>query len=188
MRIIGGKFKGHSFHHKINNKIRPTTDFVREAIFNIIQNRIELHGVKVLDLFAGTGILGIEALSRGAGFCHFVDKSQNSTKLISQFLYELNVDKSRYKITKSDVFSFLKTNTAQTTFDIIFSDPPYSSKLNQRLMKTEEIFKISREGTLLIAESSNREILEANENFTLIQKKEYGTTNIFIFMLSLNMR
>ncbi len=181
MRIVGGKFKGNLFKTKIPKNIRPTSDFVREAIFDTLSNFVEFNSTNVLDLFAGTGMLGIESLSRGANFCHFVDKDSDVVKIISSNLALLPIPKERYRITKADVFSFLRTYSGEIKFDLIFSDPPYNLPLNQKLLSSSNVNKIAKTGTLFVIELSQRTDLEVSTNFRVLRKKQYGDTLVYIF-------
>ncbi|MGC8748225.1 MAG: 16S rRNA (guanine(966)-N(2))-methyltransferase RsmD [Candidatus Kapaibacteriota bacterium] len=181
MRIIGGSFKGKSFKFKIPKQIRPTSDFAREAIFDTLQNIISLDRINVLDLFAGTGMLGIEALSRGASFCQFVDKTKSAINIISSNLSSLPIKNENYRITFADVFAFLRTYESEIKFELIFSDPPYGQALNSKLLGSNLIFKVARSGTIFVFESSPREILNENERIKLLRAKDYGDTSIYFF-------
>lgn len=179
MRIVGGNFKGKSFKYKIPRNIRPTSDFIREAIFDVLQNYIDLEGKNVLDLFAGTGIFGIEALSRGAKFCHFVDNNRKSLELITLNLKSLNIEKEKYKITLADALHFVKTYKNQLKFDLIFSDPPYNFGFNEKLISSESVDNISQNGTIFVLEVSRKEAIELSNKFILFNKKEYGDTIVY---------
>jgi len=118
LKINAGKFKGHKL--STHKNIRPVTSFVRTAIFNICQNKIE--NANFLDLFSGSGSIGLEALSRGAKFSTFVDKDLISVKTIKKNIKKLNVQNST-KVIYSDAIEFLKNN--HEIFDIISIDPPF---------------------------------------------------------------
>ena len=120
MRIISGEFGGRRIKIPRNLPIRPTTDQAKEGIFNIISNKVDLVGLKILDLFSGSGMVGLEFISRGAKVT-FVEKNVQCVKHISSTLNELNITS---KIIKQDVFKFL--SNCNSNFDIIFADPPYS--------------------------------------------------------------
>ncbi|ROL57346.1 16S rRNA (guanine(966)-N(2))-methyltransferase RsmD [Bacteroidetes/Chlorobi group bacterium Naka2016] len=181
MRVVGGKYKGKSFKAKVPKEIRPTSDFVREAIFDILQNFLTFDNITVLDLFAGTGLLGIESLSRGASFCHFVDKSKNAVNIIKDNLFSLQIEKEKYKVTNADVFSFLRHYEKPTKFDLVFSDPPYELELNSKLLESTLIFKIARNGTIFVFETSPKEVFKENARYKLLRQKDYGDTTIRFF-------
>jgi len=181
MRIVGGNFKGKKLQKRISKNIRPTSEFVREAIFDILENYLDFANKNVLDLFAGTGLLGIEALSRGADFCQFVDKSKSSIEILKSFLEELAVEKSKYKITHSDVFSFLNTYQNERKFNVIFADPPYETNLFKKLIENPNLEKVAKKGTIFVVETHSKFVFENVDWLELKQKKIYGDTAIFFF-------
>ena len=124
MRIVAGKYRGRTLLAFDGDKIRPTADKVRESLFNILQ--LKVPNCKFLDLFCGTGAMGIEALSRGAGKVVFNDFSRESLTLLKKNLEKIKVDDD-YDIVNFDAVNFLKNTTQK--FDIIFLDPPYKTEL-----------------------------------------------------------
>ena len=124
MRIVGGKYKGRTLLQFDGEDIRPTSDKVRESLFNIIQFKI--YGKSFLDLFCGTGAMGIEALSRGAAEVVFNDYSKKSLLLLKKNLEKVKVD-GGYSVINYDAVSFLNGN--KKAFDFIYVDPPYKSDL-----------------------------------------------------------
>lgn len=134
MRIVSGEFKGRRLPAVKEKAIRPTTDRVREAIFSSLSSRMDLEGKFVLDLFAGTGALGIEAISRGAAYCFFVERQLQAAKTIKDTLEQFGAS-SRADVICEEVFSFLKQPLGclkrssvfrpEHSFDLVFADPPY---------------------------------------------------------------
>src|SRR6266699_3404559 len=124
MRVIAGKYRGRKLKSPPSLETRPTSDRLRETLFNILAPRIE--GVRFLDLCAGSGAVGIEALSRGAEHVTFVDQSRRMCELIETNLGSLNVDKHEIEILTGEVLAFLGSYAKKKTdvFDIIFFDPP----------------------------------------------------------------
>ena len=122
MRIIGGIYKGRKIKSIAGTITRPTTDFVREALFNIISTKVI--GSSFLDLYAGTGAVGLEALSRGAKKAVFIEKNRIACSVIKQNLRDLNIWE-KGKVIHSDTSSALKNRPLKGCFDIIFMDPPY---------------------------------------------------------------
>ena len=120
MRIISGKFKGRRIKVSKSLPIRPTTDFAKESIFNIISNDISLNDLKVLDLFSGSGMIGFEFISRGSEVM-FVD---NNIKCIRHISNTLNLLEINGKTIRKDVFKYL--NNCNENFDLVFADPPYA--------------------------------------------------------------
>ena len=151
MRIISGKYKSQQLHSFSADHIRPTTDRVKETLFNIIQNH--LPGAYVLDLFAGTGNLGIEALSRGAEEVLFVENHSKSLEIIKKNLIKLKVTEN-FKIHESDVLRFLKL-PHQKAFDVIFADPPFTKQMADEVMTVMSQSPIFGKNTLMAIESSS---------------------------------
>ena len=126
MRVISGSAKGTILYSLQGSTTRPTLDRVKEALFNIIQN--EIIDAQVLDLFAGSGALGIEALSRGAKFAVFSDKSIQSVDIIKKNIEKTHL-KEKAKIIKGNYLNILKECEEQYQFDLIFIDPPYADNM-----------------------------------------------------------
>ena len=146
MRVITGTARGRKLNEPQGMDIRPTTDMVKEAIFNIVHFDVE--GRRVLDLFAGTGQLGIEALSRGAKSCTFIDSSRTSAELCRS-----NLDKCGLNgiVRQTDALSFL---AGCGQFDLIFVDPPYMSGLYDEVLRRINEFDILSEGGIIVCESA----------------------------------
>ncbi len=154
MRVISGSARGKRLGELSGMETRPTTDRVKEALFNIVQ--FELPGRQILDLFGGTGQLGIEALSRGAAGCTFVDMRGDAVRLIRRNLADTNlVDKGR--VVQGDSLEFLAR--CGEKFDVIFLDPPYSSGLLEAAMERIAAFDILREHGIMICESALDQVL-----------------------------
>jgi 16S rRNA (guanine(966)-N(2))-methyltransferase RsmD len=121
LRIIGGRYKGRRINPPSNFKARPTTDFAREGLFNILNNRVDFESINVLDLFSGTGSISYEFASRGAATVHLVETDLRHIAGIKKILKELDLQNVRP--IHIDVRAYLKTCTAK--YDIVFADPPY---------------------------------------------------------------
>lgn len=156
MRIIAGKYKGHHLVPFQASHIRPTTDRVKESLFNIWQNDID--EARVLDLFSGTGNLGIEALSRGAREVVFVDKHRKSIEILEKNLQKLKVTEPHKLITK-DVMSFLKSYSGEP-FELILIDPPFTEAIAHDVMRAASHSKVFHGQTLFSIESGRREKIE----------------------------
>ena len=124
MRIIGGKYKGRRIVPPGNLKARPTTDFARESLFNILNNRIDFEGITVLDLFSGTGSISYEFASRGAGEVHLVERDVKHIGGIRRIIKDMEM--TNIKPIHIDVRAYLKT--CKFKYDIVFADPPYELK------------------------------------------------------------
>jgi 16S rRNA (guanine(966)-N(2))-methyltransferase RsmD len=148
MRIISGAFRGRRLHTPKDNRIRPTIDRVREAVFSMIAG--EVPGAKVLDLFAGTGAMGLEALSRGAQFCFFVDNGQEALSLIRENV-QLCGAQDRSRVIKGPAASAIRRlESEKELFDLIFMDPPYGKGYIEKTL--EIVGAVARDGALVIAE------------------------------------
>jgi 16S rRNA (guanine966-N2)-methyltransferase len=123
MRIISGELKGRFIKVPQSDQIRPTTDRVRETLFNLLNNRLDFTGIKVLDLYSGSGSLGIECISRGAGEVHFVERNNFIYKNLLENISSLKID-DQCKVFNMEVTSFVKS-VKETKYDLIIADPPF---------------------------------------------------------------
>lgn len=175
MRIIAGTCKGRRINAPKSIKARPTTDFAKEGLFNVLNNITTINKMKVLDLFAGTGNISYEFSSRGAEKVLAVDQQMSSFRFISEKAKELNLS---IKCIKKDVFSFI-TKANDEKFNLIFADPPYN------LFKLDTLPDLILQSTLL--DSSGILIIEhGNENDfsshpNLIDKRTYSRVNFSFF-------
>lgn len=176
MRIIGGYLKGRTLHPKGKITARPTTDFAKEALFNILENRIDLEGLKILDLFAGTGNITFEFISRGAGSVMSVEMQSECLANIKMFSQQLEV--KTVQTIKSDVFKFLQ-KPLQTGFDMVFADPPYAHEKVKDLPQTVFESGVLNEGGWMIIEHG-REIDFESYPFFVFHRK-YGNVNFSFF-------
>jgi len=149
MRVITGTARGRKLKELPGLDTRPTTDKVKESIFNIVQFDIE--GRRVLDLFGGTGQLGIEALSRGADRCVFVDASREAARVIRENVEATGFD-SRSRIVQGDAVSFL--TSCREKFGLAFLDPPYASDLLERALEKIAEIDIMAENGIIVCESA----------------------------------
>ena len=165
MRVISGSMRGKRLREPANYDIRPTTDKVKESIFNIIQFDIE--GRRVLDLFAGTGQLGIECLSRGAAEVTFVDQSREAIAIVRDNLKSCGFDA---RVVQEDSISFL---SRRGTYDIILLDPPYATNLLDKALQIINSVDILTEGGIIMCESG-REKPMPDMNMPYFKRKEYN--------------
>ena len=147
MRVISGKARGVTLMTPKGEQTRPTTDRVKEALFSIIQ--FDVPGARVLDLFGGTGQLGIEALSRGAKHAVFVDMREDACRLIKENLRRTKCE-SDATVVRSDYLQYL--NRCRETFDIIILDPPYAEVFLENALKLVTEIDILQSGGIIIAE------------------------------------
>ena len=158
MRVISGLARGRRLKELEGMDTRPTTDKVKESIFNVIQ--FDIPGRRVLDLFAGTGQLGIEALSRGAEHCTFVEQSRYAQGVVRENIKVCNLQDSA-RLVPGESIAFL--NSCKEQFDVIFLDPPYQSDLLERSLEAITRFDILREHGIIVCESALDKVLPALE-------------------------
>lgn len=178
MRIISGKYKGHQLVSFQADHIRPTTDRVKESLFNMIQSYIE--DARVLDLFSGTGNLGLEALSRGAREAVFVEKNRKSILILEKNIEKLKL-REPYQIVQKDVLGFLK-NFEGEPFDLIFADPPFTEEMAHDVIVAADSSKAFHPQTLMMIESGRREkVLEDYPTLTRYDLREFGDKFLSFF-------
>ena len=177
MRVIGGAYKGRRLASFTGLDIRPTSDKVREAVFNILAHGASFR--RVLDLFAGTGAFGIEALSRGAEEVVFVDGNPKAITLIKKNIESCLA--SGASVHKQDAFDAIKTfSRLERRFDLIFVDPPYAAGLLDDLIEAIDVSGILNDDGVIIAESSKRAPLARHlKRLDIFDERRYGDTVIY---------
>lgn len=178
MRIITGKYKGRSFDVPRTFKARPTTDFAKENIFNVVRQYVDFEDATALDLFSGTGSISLELLSRGCSQVISVEQDRDHHHFITQCLQKLG-DNNCTPI-RGDVFRFLKACKIQ--FDFIFADPPYKlenlATLPEIVLRTEG-HKLLKDDGLFVLEHGKDHDFSTDPNF--IDHREYGSVNFSLF-------
>jgi 16S rRNA (guanine966-N2)-methyltransferase len=189
VKISGGQFRGRALIEPRDGRVRPTSDKVRQAIFNILAHNdfgtgFVLEGAKVIDIFAGTGALGIEALSRGASFCLFVDDNADSRALIRRNIEALNLTGAS-KIWRRDGTALGPlTAGAGGPFDLAFLDAPYRQDLMQRALACLAQGGWLARNALIVAETAADELLTASPDFKCVDRRTYGETSVHTFGIS----
>lgn len=176
MRIIGGDLKGRRFSPPTGLKARPTTDYAKESLFNILNNRIDFEQTKVLDLFAGTGSISLEFVSRGCRNVTCVEMMGLHYNFIQKCVQELQLT-SYISPVKGDVFRFLSKCT--DSFDLIFSDAPYNLKNGDSLPDLIFAASLLRPDGLYIMEHSDKKDFSFHPRFKEVRK--YGKVNFSFF-------
>lgn len=175
MRIISGKYKGRRLQAPKNAKVRPTTDFAKESLFNILENQIDLDGLKVLDLFAGYGGIALEFLSRGADHVTSVDIQIASAKTMNKYKKEIGID--NWTILKRNCFQWLKQ--PHETYDLVFADPPYDHK---DILKIPELVDqqhyVTADGLLIVEHSKT---VNFSDSLNFVKTRSYGKVNFSFF-------
>ena len=176
MRIVGGEFRGRTLAAPGSDRIRPTTDRTREALFNILEHRFagRLQGARVLDLFSGTGALGLEALSRGASHCLFIEESVEGRGLLRTNIENLGLQ-GRTKIFRRDATKMGDVGTIQP-FHFLFADPPYRKGLGEFALKSAREGGWLVPGALCIVEEAADAAFDPGREFPVVDERHYGDT------------
>jgi 16S rRNA (guanine(966)-N(2))-methyltransferase RsmD len=177
MRVISGSARGRKLIQPEGGAVRPTTDMVKEALFNIIQ--FDLEGRRVLDLFSGTGQLGIEALSRGAASALFVDPSAPALRLVRANLRHTELA-ARAEVYREDALAFLRRGGR---FDIVFIDPPYESALAEKALAAINEFDILNENGIIICETkADARLPDLSPPYAKGREYRYGRIRISLYL------
>ncbi|MFV0390757.1 MAG: 16S rRNA (guanine(966)-N(2))-methyltransferase RsmD [Paludibacteraceae bacterium] len=175
MRIISGKYKARRIDVPHNITARPTTDFAKEGLFNVLNNQIDFEGIDVLDLFAGTGSIGFEFISRGARSVMSVDQNERHASFIRKTSRLLHVD--NLTLIKGDAFRFIESSKVK--FDLIFADPPYELERLHEIPDLIFIHELLKPEGLFILEHSAKNNFENHSHFTA--HRNYGNVNFSFF-------
>ncbi|MGI9483805.1 MAG: 16S rRNA (guanine(966)-N(2))-methyltransferase RsmD [Hyphomicrobiales bacterium] len=182
MRIVSGNHKGKALSGPKSRAIRPTSDRTRESLFNILSHGIEgleLEGARVLDLFAGTGALGLEALSRGARFCLFIEESAEARALVRRNVEAMGATGAS-KIWRRDA-TRLGRSAPMARFDLIFADPPYGKGLGEEALASALEGGWLADGAICVLEEEATAEISPVAGFEKIDGRTYGDTQIIIF-------
>lgn len=176
MRIVGGEFRGRALAAPRTSAIRPTSDRTRESVFNVISHRYaeKLRGGRVLDLFAGTGALGMEALSRGASFCVFIEESAEGRGLIRDNVEAFGLQ-GRTKIFRRDATALGDVGTF-SPFDLVFADPPYGKGLAEPALRSARDGRWLGPGALIVLEEAMSAPFAPPSGFAVADERNYGDT------------
>jgi len=175
VRIISGKYRGKKIHPPANLRARPTTDFAKEGLFNILNNLLDLEETDVLDLFSGTGSMSYEFASRGARSVVAVEKDPKHCDFIRQTFSEM--DEELASVIRGDVFRYL--HKPYQAFDLIFADPPYDHSLLETLPERVLETNILNKNGLFILEHPGKLSFSAHPRFS--QHRKYGGVNFSFF-------
>jgi 16S rRNA (guanine966-N2)-methyltransferase len=182
MRIVAGTFKGREIHGPTSLLTRPTSDRVRESLFNVLRHGVEgveLEGARVMDLFAGTGALGLEALSRGAKFCQFVEESAEARGIIRR-----NADTfgciGQCKIWRRDATD-LGPCAPQSPFNLVFADPPYSKGMGKRALQSLVEGQWLAAAAVVVLEDAESADVPEVLGLTIIDQRVYGAAKVMMY-------
>ena len=186
MRIIGGKFKGLKLIPPSDLGIRPTSDRFKEALFSILDSKkynINIYNSKLIDIFSGTGALGIEALYRGAKKVYFLDQDAKSIQIIKTNISKLKIndqDDITIKIIKEEATKALKK--VNEIFDIVLMDPPYNKNIIKEILENLKNHNLINTNSYIFAESDKTEIIDCN-GYEVLDTKIYGKSKLTILKL-----
>lgn len=177
MRIITGLYKGRHFDIPSSFKARPTTDFAKENIFNVLKGYIDFEGATALDLFAGTGSISLEMLSRGCAQVTSVEKDREHAGFISRCMEKIGTE--NHVLIRNDVFRFVKACHRQ--FDLIYADPPYSLPELPEIPSLVLDNGLLAPGGVFVFEHGTRNDFSSHDRF--VERRRYGSVNFSIFRI-----
>jgi 16S rRNA (guanine966-N2)-methyltransferase len=184
MRVVGGRLRGRSLASPKTNIIRPTTDRLREALFNILVHAYDdpIEDARVLDLFAGTGALGIEAISRGAAFVLFVDDGAEARALLRENVATLGLGGSS-KVFRRDATKLGPAHPIEP-FSLVFLDPPYGKSFAEKALASAQSGGWLAADALIVVEEAVKSAFAAPEGFTDLERRRYDDTEFVILRAS----
>ena len=182
LRVISGKARGLKLDTPKNQDVRPTTDRVKESLFNMINSYIM--DSNILDLFAGTGSLGIECLSRGAKNCVFVDKSKDSINIVRSNVKKARVENESTILNVDFKDAVKRLSTQNQKFDVIFMDPPYYENMFIECLKSIDEFNLLDEDGIIVVEHDTKDLFEESiGRLNKSREKKYGNTTLTFYKL-----
>ena len=177
IKIIGGKWKGTNLTFCDEPELRPTGNRIRETLFNWLQPNV--HGSICLDLFAGSGCLGLEALSRGAFKCVMVEKNKRVINHLAENIEKLS---SSTELIHDDALNYLSSKEPSKTFDIVFLDPPFDSTIYESTMRTLELNHwLSHDALIYIEARSDSSMFQIPDNWSLFRKQVAGNVRYMLY-------
>lgn len=187
MRVTAGRFGGRALAAPADSRVRPTSDKVRQAVFNILAHKdfgvgFRLEGARAIDLFAGTGAMGLEALSRGARYCLFIDDAAEARALIRQNVEAFGLT-GVTKIWRRDATD-LGQNSMSESFDLAFLDPPYRKNLIAPALISLRDGGWLSPNAIIVAETAEDKSLNTAEGYTALDDRIYGDTRVTILRAS----
>jgi 16S rRNA (guanine(966)-N(2))-methyltransferase RsmD len=184
MRVIAGTCRGKKLAAPPGITTRPTSDRVKEALFGILTSRIDFADIRVLDICAGTGSLGIEALSRGARLCCFIESNKSVKSILDKNLLVTGCQDRSHVLNMEAVKALHVIAGRHQQFDLVFFDPPYTSELYKQLLEVVDSSDLLAPGSILVAECSVRNLLsESYGRLKRFDRRVYGETALELFTL-----
>lgn len=180
MRIIAGTYRGRILASPRDRTVRPTTGRAKQTIFDILTNRVDFDGLRVLDLFAGSGSLGLEAISRGVASVTFVDNSRDSLALLQENVHALQCE-TQCTVYQADVFWYLKNTRSR--YDVVFADPPYRLEKIGTIPRAVHDSGVLNDRGYMVMEHSRESAIELDDNVYEILKRPFGQTTVLILQI-----
>lgn len=184
MRIVAGRFKGAALAAPKGSATRPTSDRLRETIFNILAHGLDvpLNDARVLDLFAGTGALGLEALSRGAAFCTFIEEAVEPRGVIRRNIETMGLTGAT-KLFRRDATKLGEAGTVLPV-DLLFADPPYAKGLGEKALASALAGGWLKPGAICVLEEDAKAQIEIPEGFTLLDERQTGDSKVLFLQVT----
>jgi len=180
IRIIAGKYRGRKLKVPQGMDIRPSSDQVREGLFNMLSALVDFKSVIFLDLYAGTGALGIEALSRGAKKVIFIEASRKNMLFLKQNINSISPEQNLFELTKDSSVQWLSGFTDPGHPSVVFLDPPFSGNEYETILNKINVLPSIREGSLIVVESNQTRKISFPENLMLLKHRRYGSVKLHI--------
>ena len=180
IRIIAGEFRGRKLKVPTGNDVRPTSDKVREALFNLLTSMLNWDNMTVLDLYAGSGALGLEALSRGAKKVIFVESSKKHVSIILKNISMLSLEQTKYELVRGRAKSWIPNFMDPERPCLIFLDPPFLSDEYNLILEKLAALPAILKGSLIVVESSSTREIMFTEKMELLKHRQYGSVTLDI--------
>jgi len=180
IRIIGGEYRGRKLKVPAGNDVRPTSDRVREALFNLLSSLLSWNELTVLDLYAGSGALGLEALSRGAKHAIFVEASRRHLKILQQNVELMSPEQGRFELVQDSAVRWISRFADPEKPCLAFLDPPFSGKEYDLMLEKLALLPAIRTGSMIVVESPDSREIKFPDIMELVKHRRYGLVTLDI--------
>ena len=180
LRIIGGEFRGRKLKVPAGKDVRPTSDRVREALFNLLSSMLSWEELTVIDLYAGSGALGLEALSRGAKNAIFVEASRKHMKILLQNVELLSSEQGQFKLFQNHAENWISGFSDPEKPCLVFVDPPFSGREYDYILEKIALLPAIRTGSMIVVESPNSREIKFPDILELVKHRRYGSVTLDI--------
>ena len=180
LRIIGGEYRGRKLKVPAGNDVRPTSDRVREALFNLLSSLLSWDELTVLDLYAGSGALGLEALSRGAKQAIFVEASRRHLKTIQQNVELMSPEQARFELVQERAVRWISSFADPEKPCLAFLDPPFAGKEYDYMLEKLALLPAIRTGSMIVVESLDSREIKFPDIMELVKHRRYGSVTLDI--------